>query len=126
MKSQNILLLLLLLLLAAAVAAAALVTPRPSSLYKPKLHALPNFSLMLWGRYVPQVRVTVRRYRSCPWSHRRGLVTFSCSMVYQNCREESSLPEGSYVVRRRKWCHTSMRIRERRLARDWDAMLCIA
>lgn len=27
----------------------ALVTPRPSPLYKPKLHALPNFSLMLWG-----------------------------------------------------------------------------
>ena len=49
MKSQTILLLLLLLLLA-AVAAAALVTPRPSSLYKPKLHALANFSLMLWGR----------------------------------------------------------------------------
>ena len=28
----------------------ALVIPRPSSLYKPKLHALPNFSLMLWRR----------------------------------------------------------------------------
>ena len=27
----------------------ALVTPRPSSLYKPKLHALLNFSLMFWG-----------------------------------------------------------------------------
>ena len=46
--------------------------------------------------------------------------------VHQNCRGESFLPEGSYAVSRRKWCHTSMRIREQRLARDWDAILCIA
>ena len=53
-------------------------------------------------------------------------MTFSCSMVYQTCGEESFLPEGSYAVRRRKWCHTSIRNRERRLARDWDAILCTA
>ena len=28
----------------------AFVTPRPSSLYKQKLHALPKFSWMLWRR----------------------------------------------------------------------------
>ena len=35
-------------LMSSACRGDALVTPRPSSLYKPKLHALPNLSLKLW------------------------------------------------------------------------------
>ena len=37
-------------LISSAYRGDALVTPRPSSLYKPKLHALPNLSFLLWRR----------------------------------------------------------------------------
>ena len=74
----------------------ALVTPRPSSLYKPKLHALPNLSLFCGRGKCRRVRM-IRRHRNCPWSHQRGLMTFSCSMAHRSCREENFLPEG-YTV----------------------------
>ena len=31
----------------------------------------------------------IRLHRNCPWSHRIGLKTFSCSMAHRSCREEN-------------------------------------